>query len=188
MRAFVAVVLPEAVRAACSGLIAELRADFPKVRWVRPENIHLTLRFLGEITPEVGERMRQSVTAAVADMAPFEVAARGMGCFPNPRRPAVVWVGVHPGGDGLTRLQQAAERCAIDAGLPPEKRRFVPHLTIGRVRRAEMAGGWEGAIARYAAFDAGAWAVRDVALFASELHPAGARYTRLATIPLGIPE
>ena len=188
MRCFVAIELSGEVRGACGALIAELRPETPKVRWVPPENIHLTLRFLGDIEDSVGERVMERVAAAAADLSPMTLTARGLGCFPNPRKPSVVWLGVHTAGDGLARLQQAAEEAAREAGLAAEKRAFKPHLTLGRIRQPGRPVPMADLAKQYEEYEAGAWTVRDVALFASELHPAGARYHRVAAVPLGTPE
>jgi len=185
MRAFLAITPPTEVQAGCRELIDALRPDAPKVRWVRPENIHLTLRFLGDIDESVGERVMHGLAETAATVAPFAVTASGFGCFPNARKPTVAWVGIQAEGEGLQRVQSAAEEAAQRLGLKPETRPFSPHLTIGRIRVPAPAVPWAELIARHADFNAGAWTVRDVALFSSELHPSGARYTRIATVSLG---
>ena len=147
--------------------------------------MHLTLRFLGDIEESVGHAILNAAAEVAETIPPFRVSARGLGCFPGPHKPSVVWLGVHAEGDGLFRLQKAVESAARTAGLERERRSFKPHLTLGRIKPPASTLSWTDLAAAHASFDVGAWMVRDVALFASELHPAGARYTRLAAVSLG---
>lgn len=136
IRTFIAVELPEAVRQFLETLGQELGRDIPRgvVRWVPPGNVHLTLRFLGD-TPV--ERMTE-VSSALDDVAAKHTAFRlhldKLGCFPNPRQPRVIWVGVADNEDRLRTLQKDVEAAMGPLGWKPESRRFHPHLTLGRVK------------------------------------------------------
>lgn len=179
MRAFVAIEIPATVRAQLAGLAGRLRSAGGSVAWVRPENIHLTLRFLGDLAPEPLERISSELAAAYRGIAPFMLAARGTGAFPNPRRPSVLWVGVEPADGPLAAIQQHAEAAARVIGLPAETKAFHPHLTLARVKDWRSAVGMVARFAEERDFVAGDFAVGSVSLFTSTLTPRGAVYTRL---------
>ena len=177
MRLFVAIELPEALRRRLWKEIAPLRAVDAPVRWVGPERLHLTLKFIGDVA---GER-EPALTGAVADVAarhpPVPVLLRGTGAFPTSRRPRVLWVGVEP-RPPLLELQSDLERTLAEEGVEPEDREYHPHVTLGRVRRGvsgealrSLAAALEE-LAPRADHEAEA-----VQLMESRLHPDGARYT-----------
>jgi len=189
LRTFIAIELDESLRRSLGALQNRLKRQVPpgSVRWVAPEGIHLTLKFLGD-TP--GDRIPE-IAAALRDAcgtsAPFEVSVEGRGCFPSFRRPRVVWVAVHDNSHKLARLQQEIERLVAPLGYPTEERSFNPHLTLGRVSR--HADGYEAAavgqaVERSVVEQIGAQHVTEVRFIRSELRPTGALYTSLATAPL----
>ncbi len=190
IRSFVAVELGDEVKGRLAEIQRQLKAAVPSgsVRWVQPDSIHLTLKFLGDV-PE--ERIRAIVAALereCAPVTPLTFAVAGAGCFPNARRPNVVWVGVEDSTGQLLALQQAVERALNPLGYPPEGRPFKPHLTLGRANRTasgadlrrvgDLVGGLHVA-------QLGQVRVAEIVLMRSDLSPAGARYTPLAHIPLG---
>jgi len=146
VRCFLAVELPEPVREAIAAVEARLRADVGKLRvtWVAPANLHLTLRFLGEIDEARAGRVVEAVERVTAVTAPIDVEAAGLGLFPGPVRPRVVWVGLGAGASpsesvargavAVGRLARAVELALVPVGFPPEARPFRAHLTIGRIR------------------------------------------------------
>jgi 2'-5' RNA ligase len=140
IRSFIAVEVPQALKSRMDELQRELRRTDADVKWVRPEAIHLTLKFLGSIRQDDVERISQSIGPAIEGWVPFEVRVQGMGCFPNPRNPRVVWVGMDRGREILTSLQQAVEKKMAELSFPPEDRPFSPHLTLGRVRSSKGKG------------------------------------------------
>lgn len=164
--------------------LARLATTPLPIAWVRPENLHITLRFLGAVTPEGAETCAEGLRRMAAALAPFEIRFRGLGVFPGARRATIVWAGIEADGPGLMQLQSAAESAARDAGMEPETRAFVPHLTIGRVRRSASRVDARPMLAREPDFSAGAMTVEAVSLFSSELTPQGARYTRLHRLTL----
>ena len=176
MRLFLAVDLPAELRSRLEGLQRELRSLLPQARWVRPEGIHLTLKFLGEVAPERVEELCRCVAEALPRLAPWEVEARGLGAFPSLQRPRVVWVGVEDPSGRLFELQRRLERGLVPLGFPLE-RGFVPHLTLARVK-----GSARALPPRADGF--GRLRVEEVVLFRSELRPEGARYSRLRAFPL----
>jgi 2'-5' RNA ligase len=157
-----------------------------EIRWVAPENVHLTLQFLGAV-PE--ERVA-SVAGAVAEAArsapgPLSLEVRGAGGFPNARRPRVVWLGVDGDLASLRSLAADLGRRLAPLGFPPEDRPFTAHLTLGRAREGRGNPGIAGALAGAREEEAIAWRATEVVLFESHLSPKGARYEAVARAPLG---
>lgn len=185
MRVFAAIELPDAVRGALENLRGRLRACGARVAWPRPENIHLTLRFFGELDETAVAAAAAHLEAACARAAPIPLVVRGAGAFPNTRRPSVLWAGVVCENDALAALQAETESAAQAVGLPREGRAFHPHITLGRVRSPRDAGRLSRALEDGRDFDAGAFTAAALTLFASELRPEGARYTALQRFPLG---
>lgn len=186
MRLFVAVDLPEPVRATLDGLSRRLREELGRLRWVRPGSIHLTLRFLGEIpVPDLG-KVRASLAQAVPGAAPpFGLRVAGAGTFPERGRPRVIWVGLeevpeagNPPGS-LAALQNRIEEAVRRAGLPPQRRPFRPHLTLARVGDARLPSGSAETIALLAPPPGEPFQVESVWLFESRLRPEGAEYRKL---------
>jgi 2'-5' RNA ligase len=192
LRAFIAVELPPALGDQLAALAARLRRAAPEraARWVRPEGIHLTLKFLGDVPVSQVEQIKALMEAATGDCGPFECAVAGLGCFPNLRQPRVVWVGVHDSSGALERLQGALEEGAARLGYPrePAGRGFNPHLTLARVGRetrgpeARQVG---EAVQAAGPADLGRLPVEALALMQSDLRPGGAVYTRLHQARLG---
>lgn len=184
IRAFLAIEPDDAVRAEVARLLRRLKSLPGRVSWVRPENVHLTLRFLGNVDQAFIDAYVQRLAPAFARFPPFQARVRGLGVFPNPRRPSVIWTGLETEDDTLLRLQQLAEAAARDVGLTPERRRFVAHLTLGRIRSPKVKPHLDAVVEEEANFEAGAFNVDTVSLFSSELTPHGARYTRLRELLL----
>lgn len=185
IRSFIAIELPQPLKSRVDEVQRELRRTDADVKWVRPEGIHLTLKFLGSISRDDVERISQSIAPAIAGWEPFEVRVQGMGCFPNPRNPRVVWLGMDRGKENLISLQQAVEKRMAELSFPPEGRPFSPHLTLGRVRSPRGKGGLAQAIEKHRETEVGTFQVREVFLFRSELRPSGAVYTKLKEFPMG---
>jgi 2'-5' RNA ligase len=175
------------------------------VRWVRPEGIHLTLKFLGDVDREQLPEIERALCSACAPHAPLELRVGALGCFPNARRPRVLWVGVQAPGERLVHLQRDVERAIIPLGYPADRRGFHPHLTLGRVKaprsaasrpnRKQAAGldalgdsleraARQGASVRGAPVQGDTYRVDAVHLMRSELLPGGAVYRELAACPL----
>lgn len=189
LRAFIAIELPDWLRDRLAQLQDELEVEGPPgvMRWVRPEGIHLTLKFLGEVPTAQLPDIQAGLARAAATVAPFTFRAEDLGCFPDTRRPNNVWVGVHEPTGALQRLQQAIEAQIGPLGYPPESRPFRPHLTLGRASRharpADLRQFGE-LIARKPLPPLGTVEVNGVSLMKSDLRPDGALYTRLAYVPL----
>jgi len=181
VRVFFAIPLEGAARSAAEALLAELRAapHADALRWVRPEGLHVTLRFLGEIAAVQVEPLTRAVAEELAPSAPFELSLGSVRGFPTPRRPRVVACEVAP-PEPIANLAAAVERGTAREGFVPEARAFRSHLTLGRVRRGRSAQA-----AAVAALTDATMRVHQVVLFQSELHRSGARYSPLEHVALG---
>jgi 2'-5' RNA ligase len=184
VRLFVAIELPEDVRAEVARATAPLRTLDDALRWTRTASLHLTLAFLGETPAERVPALAGALADAAAPVAPFAMALRGIGAFPALRRPRVVWVGAMAGVE-LVTLNARVESALAPHGYAPERRPFAPHLTVARVRgtRARRIDGLEER-AGEVTLDT-SLTVREVALMVSFPEPGGARYERLAGAALG---
>jgi 2'-5' RNA ligase len=180
LRLFFALEMPAEVRAALAVIIERLRQRAPGVRWVRPEGIHLTLRFLGEV-----EAARlESIVAAARGMrtgGTLLLRTGDLGVFPARGRPRVVWVGLEERGEGLRRLQSGLDAALERIGFDRDDRDGSPHLTLGRVKP----GGDPRAALAAAAPASREFEVREFVLLESRLQPSGAIYERRAAFPLG---
>ncbi|HEO70112.1 MAG TPA: RNA 2',3'-cyclic phosphodiesterase [Candidatus Hydrogenedentes bacterium] len=179
MRAFIAITLPEEVKESLAGLSSRLQTSRAKATWVRPERMHLTLRFLGDVSERQVEQLIARLAPAYEGRAPFELAVAGVGVFPNVRKPSVVWAGITPLEGGLAQTQHIAEEAATGIGLPPETRPFHPHLTLARIRHPHRLGTLAEWLAREAKFSGHAFVVSAVSLFSSELTRKGPIYQQL---------
>lgn len=183
MRAFIAIDLPETVRSALRREQAAVRAVCPDARWTRPEGIHLTLKFLGEIT----EAQVREVTEALARPArieTFSVEVKGFGFFPDARRPRVLWAGVEA-SPALKQLAQEVEDSMQKLGFPREDRPFRPHLTLARFGNPRAQPALEDRLEEMRETLLGRFEVSEFFLFESKLSGAGApvEYRKVARFP-----
>ncbi|MEK7364476.1 MAG: RNA 2',3'-cyclic phosphodiesterase [candidate division NC10 bacterium] len=184
IRSFVAILLNDEVRAAVAAEVARLRPLAPRVGWVAAPNLHLTLKFLGELPPDALEQVKDGLTEAVTGAIPFSLRFQGLGAFPGMVRPRVLWVGVAEGAQVAQALQARVEAALGRRGFPREDRPFSAHLTIGRVREPRGLAGLQEAMARDARMDFGRLEARALSLMRSDLSPAGSRYAEFAAFPL----
>lgn len=189
LRLFVAVELgEEALRALASLQGALRRSGLDGLRWVRPEGVHLTLKFLGETPADRVPAIRAALAEAVSGTPPHVLKLNGLGTFGSRRSPRVLWVGLEGDLEDLRRLQEKVEAALARLGFPTEGRAFSPHLTLARVR-PENAAALSGPIARAveaAPAPEACIPVREVSLMRSTLGPGGAVYDRLAVFPLTV--
>lgn len=188
MRCFIAIELPHEVRNRLRSLIEQLKPLSHAVKWVAPENMHLTLKFLGDTDEDKVPDIIGALRDTTAGHKPFELKALGTGVFPNANWPKVVWVGLE-GGDGLPALQRDIEKALEPLGFAPEKRAFTPHLTIGRIKAGRdkplQLERLMHEIQSRQKEDFGSFEVSEVALIKSDLQPAGAVHTTVFDSPLG---
>ncbi len=178
MRLFVAVNLPDELRAAIWQSTSTMRSRGFPIRWVGAESIHLTLKFLGEVDESLESQVIAAMESAVIGTRGFALSLAGFGAFPNAHRPRVVWLGCET-VTALELVQHRIEEEMNAIGFPLEGRPFRPHFTLGRARREARATDWRGfdGILRRAAFT-GVVAVETIDLMQSELSRAGARYNK----------
>jgi 2'-5' RNA ligase len=178
VRLFVALDLPDAVHNKLSDLIAELRNECPDIRWVRPEGIHVTLKFIGHVDEDKAHEIQQALGKIHSDR-PVTMEFRGMGFFPNERRPRVIWCGVH-GSDNLAKLAADIDEALEVLEINREIRPYTPHLTLARIdpekeRRAQIEK--LAAVAkRFAGTSFGSARETEFHLYESVTKPSGAEY------------
>lgn len=177
VRAFVALAIGSGLRARIAELMGEIRHRVPAVRFVRPEGIHLTLRFLGPTLPGQIQHLGPRLERVAAACPPTEARVAGLGLFPPRGSPRVLWLGVSLPPPVLA-LQAACEEAAVLAGFPPESRPFRSHLTLGRWRERVPSPELPPA-------DLGPVSLETLVLYRSELRREGALYAPLASFPLG---
>ncbi len=188
IRAFIAIELPHPIQEKLGEIIKELQQRSPKaVRWVPPKNIHLTLKFLGNVSPTNLNNLTRAIKSEALRHRRMEFCVAGFGAFPNKMRPRVIWVGVAAPPE-LLELQRGIDRETERLGYPSEERDFSPHLTLGRV--SQHATPLEvrqvaDAMAGVTVGELGVVAVRELVLFRSELQTGGAVYSPIITAPLG---
>jgi 2'-5' RNA ligase len=193
IRAFVAVELDAALRQALARTQEDLRARLRqtggpglRVQWVRPEAIHLTLKFLGDIPEERVAEIRTSLTGVAAGHVRFTVEAEGLGVFPDLRGPRILWVGLADPGGAITSLRADVEAALTAAGFAPEAKPYHPHLTLARIKDGSREAGRSWSRERLLERETrlGALTVEALSLVKSELRPSGAVYTELWRLPL----
>jgi len=183
VRLFIAADLPAVVRARLGATQAGLAGLPLEVRWTRPDGIHLTFAFLGEVPADRVDGIRGALrSSGCRGMAPVALAARGVGVFPDHGRPRVIWAGVVGEVEAAGRVQRAIDAALAPLGVAPEARPFRPHLTLGRVTGGR-GGDWRGALERHAQDDFGAFEVSACVLFESQPGPGGARYRAVESVP-----
>ena len=185
MRLFVALEIPRVVRDNLATLINDLRTAAPKTRWVRPESIHVTLKFIGEVPPEKVADIRGALSGVSSEHA-AELSFHGLGFFPNAKRPSVLWAGIDA-SPNLQSLARDIERSLEKLGFPREQRDFTPHLTLARFNEPRPQPALQAAVEKQADQSLGRFEVAEFFLFESKLSPQGAKYRKLAAFPKSVP-
>ncbi len=183
MRLFVAVPFPDEIKNELGKLIDDWRKEKDKVGWVKKENLHLTLKFLGEAPPEKLEGLKENLIASLNGLTAFSTSLSGTGAFPNLNRARVIWIGVSEGKEQLSKLAQKVEEATRPLGFPAEEREFSAHLTVGRVKNDRLSNQLSTKV-RACTFEAKGIIVTEVVLYQSELAPGGSIYTPLARFEL----
>lgn len=187
IRSFIAIELPEEIRLKLGQVESRLKSGSPSgIRWVKPENIHLTLKFLGNVAADRTAEITDSIETAAQKMAPFRLEIRGGGAFPDLTRLQVVWIGIKGEVAKLGQLQQSIETNLERLGFAAETRRFTAHLTLARLDRKVSPSERRsfGQLIAGAEFEAGNLEVDGVSLMRSQLTGQGAVYSRLSFIKL----
>ncbi len=179
MRTFIAIEIPDAIKAELAKLQSELRRTGADVGWTNPDNIHLTLRFLGEVGERQVESLKKLCAQIATEFSPFALQLGDTGYFPNFRQPRVLWVGLDGNTEIAAKLQKRLETELVALGFDREDKPFKPHLTIGRVKSGKNIK-LLMAKADMVRLPQLSFEIGELVLFKSELHPAGAQYTALA--------
>jgi 2'-5' RNA ligase len=183
IRAFIAIEIHHAVIQRIFAAMDELRQRISGIRWNSPNNCHLTLKFLGDIDERQIEPIGQVLQRDLSLFPRFAINAKGLGVFPDAKRPRVLWVGIE--GKPLAALAEKVEKALASVGFAEEKRKFTPHLTIGRWRQFRRSDNdLTDALAQWQERDFSGSTVHEVVLFQSILSSSGAEYRRLKAVPL----
>ena len=180
-RVFCAFELPEVLRERIQQHATRVRGAVPEANasWSRPENVHLTTKFFGNVDQSKVASISKALEGAVEEFASIEIVVGGTGVFPRPSRPQVLWIGIDDSSGALAKLQQRVEDECAHEGFPKEDRAFRPHLTIARIRKPHNANQLAEAHL-HTEFAAIALVLNELILFRSELSPKGPRYTPLS--------
>jgi 2'-5' RNA ligase len=184
IRAFIAITPPTTLQQT----VAAVRQVFQRLalpwRWVNPEQIHLTLRFLGNVPEESVPSLLQAIEQAAQGQAAFTLRAKALGCFPHAARPRVLWVGLDDPGRALGRLNERLTAALTPLGFPPEDRPFHPHLTLARVQSIRPSTELSPVLQTYQNREFGEFLVTQVHLVQSQLQRGGALHTILHSVEL----
>ena len=184
IRTFIAVPLPQALLSHLDDIQEGMKSHGLRARWVRPQGIHLTLKFLGDIKTEDVETIADIMSESAKDYAPFSLSAKGIGVFPNIRRPRVIWAGLKGDTYPLIDLQKRLEENLETIGFPKESRPFKAHLTLARIKNRIDAKKLADAIREFGTAESESFAADHIVLYQSVLKPTGAIYTKLRNINL----
>lgn len=184
LRTFIAFKLPEAIISHLHNIQKGLKSFGFRVGWVQPENIHLTLKFLGEIPKSEIENVSQAMAETARQYAPMSFTAKGLGVFPTIKRPRVLWVGLKGDTYSLIQLQKRLEENLEIIGFPKEDRSFKAHLTLGRAKGEIDPKQLLGATDKFSSLESESFTADRLILFRSELTPGGAVYTILNSVML----
>jgi len=184
IRTFIAVEIPEKVISSIARVQEGIKNYGFKIRWVRPESIHLTLKFLGNIEAADTENIGRAVFEASKEYTPLSLQAKGIGVFPGIKRPRVVWVGITGQLETLVRLQKTLDKNLEAIGFPKEKRPFKGHLTLGRIKKKIDTNTFIEALDTFGNFETETFTADRVVLYKSELKASGAVYTKLVSARL----
>jgi 2'-5' RNA ligase len=187
IRSFIAIELPDKLRRELGQLEGRLKSSQPfGIKWIDPEGIHLTLKFLGNITAKMTGEITGAMESAVLGIIPFQLEIKDLGAFPNLKRVQVVWVGIAGQIDRLVKLQQNIESNLERFGFAPEARAFTPHLTLARLRNQVPPQERQklGQLIADTKFEAGTFKVETVNLIKSQLTREGAIYSQISSVRL----
>jgi RNA 2',3'-cyclic 3'-phosphodiesterase len=184
-RIFIAVDIGSALRQRTAQLLQKLSRLAPDVKWVAENNMHITLLFLGEVKELDLPPICRIVKEQAVGFPAFTLEIGGIGAFPTPRRPKILWAGVNEGAADLKRLHQRLEQPLLELGCyRREERAYSPHLTLGRLSEDDRAQAWGSIIAQFADWQGGSARIDEVLVMSSELRRSGPIYSVVGRVPL----
>lgn len=184
MRAFVAIDIPEAIQAGLAAVRDRLKSAGVEAAWSQPRGLHLTLKFLGEVDEELTPGILQALDLALSGAKRLRLSIEGVGTFPNPASARVVWAGIAGDVGRLATLQAAVEQTVVGVGLARDNKPYVPHLTLGRIKRIRDRDRWFNELERLENLTLPAFDATSIGLIRSLLGPAGAVYRELGRVAL----
>ncbi|TNF45725.1 RNA 2',3'-cyclic phosphodiesterase [bacterium] len=185
MRLFVALDIENGIKDGLQDAVLDLRRTRAPVRWIKPEGMHLTLKFLGETPEKKLAPLESSLVDACRNIFPFPITVSGLGAFPNLSRPRVLWAGVEEPSGTIEILWRSVETNLGELGWEKEKRKFHPHVTIGRVKGSINLKQLSDAMSEFHGEIWGKQEVTGISLYRSHLEPTGARYEIVRFFPFG---
>lgn len=183
IRTFIAIEIPDKTKEKIARFQKLHTAKNLPVRWININNIHITLKFIGEISESLVERIRKEIFEQPVKHESFELSIQGTGVFPNSVKPRILWAGIESGAKQISEIAADIDCKLNDLGIPKETRSFKPHITIGRFRARNKPENLDMLIAP-GALESGAFTVEKVALMQSVLKPSGAEYSKLSEFSL----
>ena len=185
IRTFIAIEIPKNIISKIRELQEGIKVYGLKIRWVRSENIHLTLKFLGDVEAAKIGGIAAVISKTVEGYTPISLKAKGVGVFPGIKNPRILWVGLTGQLESLVRLQKTLDESLMVLGFPGEKRPFNGHLTMGRIKAKIDVKKFGDALMAFGSFESETFTAGQIILYKSELKPSGAVYTKLASASLG---
>ncbi len=185
VRTFIGIELEKSVISEISEEISYLKCKFPDINWVRQENLHLTLKFLGNIQPNDLRSIFNDISVLENSVPSFAVSVSGVRLLPDARHPRIVCAGCSFGSNELVRLQQSIDKICNKLGYPLEQKDFTPHITLGRIKKPSFAHGFEDYLTDLNNVDFGITDVDEVVVYMSELGNNGALYSPMYRVRLG---
>ena len=184
IRCFVAIEIPEAIQDQLAQIQEMLRKQIQKASWVKPGNIHLTLKFLGDVDAENLESIGQAIEGVTIHHSPFSLRIGGVGAFPSLGRPSVLWAGIKVGGERVSALAQDINQALSPCGFSPDNKKFNPHLTIARLNGRMDLRPYANQYRQYDDIDGADLTVHEISLIRSQLHPKGSIHSTLQSYTL----
>ena len=185
MRSFIAINLPDTVKTNLGAIIGRLRPTVPPAKWVAPSNLHLTLKFLDEISEDQIGPLTQAIQRGLAKHPAINFRIGGFGAFPSDRRARVFWVGISEGADALVTLAASIDKEVVKLGFTPEERPFSAHITLARLREPAPLVGMLG-VASATGYNSPPISVAQVDLMQSSLTPSGSVYSVLDSVSMKV--
>jgi len=185
IRSFLAFELPLDIKREVARVSAEVRASIRGMKWVKVENIHLTVVFTGNIKTEEIKLIGEAIQKVCLKYSPFDIRLKGMGVFPNRRKPRVLWLGLDGDVNRMSLFRDDLQNRLKSFGIKEEKRKFNPHLTLGRFRKPNKRDfPFDELMLKYGDLTSPVCSIHELVLFKSDLKPGGAVYTKLEAWPL----